>query len=116
MSKEILFRAKTKATKEWTYGHFAKQYDVPQIYTGNGHECIHEDTLCQYTGLTDIHGDKIFEGDIITNISDGSCGYVKWNNNCAGFIIVKDNNKHCTLSASEEYEIVANIYYHPMML
>lgn len=63
--REILFRAKTKATNEWTYGHFAKQYDVPQIYTGNGHECIYEDTLCQYTGLTDKNDTKIFEGDIV---------------------------------------------------
>ena len=66
MSREILFRAKTKATKEWTYGHFAKQYDVPQIYAGNGHECIYEDTLCQYIGLTDKNGTKIFEGDIVS--------------------------------------------------
>jgi uncharacterized phage protein (TIGR01671 family) len=65
MSREILFRAKTKATKEWTYGHFAKQYDVPQIYAGDGHECVYEDTLCQFTGLTDKNGTKIFEGDIV---------------------------------------------------
>jgi len=28
MNREILFKAKTTATKEWTYGHFAKQYDI----------------------------------------------------------------------------------------
>lgn len=80
MSREILFRAKTKATKEWTYGHFAKQYDVPQIYAGNGHECIYEDTLCQYTGLDDKNGNKIFEGDIL---HFGDKNYlVFWNDEC----------------------------------
>ncbi len=65
MNREILFRAKTKATKEWAYGHFAKQYDVPQIYAGSGHECVYEDTLCQFTGLNDKNGTKIFDGDIV---------------------------------------------------
>ena len=80
MSREILFKAKTKATKEWTYGHFAKQYDVPQIYTGNGHECVYEDTLCQYTGLTDKNGIKIFDGDVLRF---GDKNYlVFWNDEC----------------------------------
>lgn len=99
--REILFRAKTKATKEWTYGHFAKQYDVPQIYTGNGHECIYEDTLCQYTGLIDKNGTKIFDGDILQGdeypyCSDGDYNYyaeVVWfDNGCCGFGLCTHKN------------------------
>ena len=36
--REILYRAKSKATDEWVYGYFVKQYDVAQIYTDNGGE------------------------------------------------------------------------------
>lgn len=138
MNREILFRAKTKATKEWTYGHFAKQYDVPQIYAGNGHECIYEDTLCQYTGLTDKNGTKIFEGDILQGdeypyCSDGEYNYyaeVIWfDNDCCGFGLCTHKNPKSAVRGisdgncewfedfdSNNWSVVGNIYDNPELL
>lgn len=138
MNREILFRAKTKTTKEWTYGHFAKQYDVPQIYADNGHECIYEDTLCQYTGLTDKNGIKIFEGDILQGdeypyCSDGDYNYymeVVWfDDGCCGFGLCTHKNPKSAVRGisdgncewfedfdSNNWLVVGNIYDSPELI
>lgn len=84
--REILFKAKRKDNNEWVYGWLLKtKYDTKRIFIrtfpnkDDDYEnyVVIPETICEYTGLTDKNGVKIFEGDIIENKIGGK-GIVKF--------------------------------------
>ena len=69
----------------------------------------------QYTGLKDIAGYEIFEGDIVKDISNELIGYIEYSD--GGFVIIYDDITE-KLNADEAayLEVAGNIFENPELL
>lgn len=73
--REILFKAKRIDNGKWFEGYYQKRYDLlgneehlifrADSYTVWEYAKIDPETLCQFTGLYDRYGNKIWENDIL---------------------------------------------------
>lgn len=124
--REILFKAKRVDNAEWVEGYYAKKYDLLGkrhliLYVDNHvrWECVEIDpeTLCQFTGLCDKNGKKIWENDILMAHLDESYpedvtyetiqwGMAGWATREAG----STDRQYLDEFDLEHYEVVDNIF------
>lgn len=134
--REILFRGKAKAgykwisEGEWIEGSLFYSDDengiVCQIatsYLSNNKDEpvmvvayeVDPETVCQYTGLTDKNGRKIFVGDIV---KIGLEHYEVWWNCDSSSITLssKNESRGLYLSRNETVEVIGNIFDNPELI
>ena len=126
--RDILFRAKRTDNREWVYGNYA----FCDCYTNQKHYifqnkpleyAVDESTLCQYTGLTDKNGLKIWENDIVKRtdlhrVGELSIGIIEYDIENTAFVIHWiDNPKYSpTYPWKDRIAVVGNIFDTPELL
>lgn len=134
--REILFKAKRLDNGEWVEGmlikthiglficfeensHYCSQYGYMKI---DGIAMVDGNTLCQYTGLTDKNGKKIWENDIICNYyddlfpEDETMSLIVWD--IFGWKIKEGSSPEEISIATDigNCEVVGNIFDNPELL
>ena len=144
MNREILFRAKKVDDGEWVEGYVVQKYGTHFLYdVKNADTCrqnsylVDPNTICQYTGLTDKNGKKIWENDILKGFfypycHDGEYNYyaqIEWSEYTKAFVIVTVKNPKSSVRGisdgntelmegwePDSWEIIGNIYDNPELL
>ena len=129
--REILFRAKRLSGGVWAEGDLSRCVVVGETHirrieknlSTTTHK-VDPETICQYTGLTDKNGRKIFEGDIVSAPFTGYAGKTRERKGVVEFV---NGAFSVNWNDSEEYgknfvgyvndiEIIGNIFDNPELI
>ena len=138
--REIKFRGQTRRKGEkvrldgtpvggnWVYGGVRQgKGDFSMIYEDETYDkrVVYTDTLCQYTGLTDKNGKKIWENDIVKYtdelINKEKVDLIKFNETHASFCKLHKSPMGLQYIYIDEYganncEVIGNIFDNPELL
>ena len=108
--REILFKAKRIDNGEWVEGLIWKKKPnankifiscFPDMDDNEEVYVVDPNTICQYTGLTDKNGNKIWENDIIEvkNNKRHFISQIEWDDYAKGFSFQDSKSTWCGLDA-----------------
>ena len=127
--REILFRSKRLDNGEWIIGRYALMHGYHYIMPKDDYSIWYEvnpNTICQYTGLTDKNGNKIWENDVVrsTIITERKAKvvYGDFNCNCCHgvygwtFEPIGGYSEICDIRETETIEVIGNIFDNPELM
>ena len=125
MAREILFKAKRIDNGEWEEGYYCKygyvgkekHYIIP-IYASDLYAFeIDTNTLCQYTGLTDKNGNKIWENDVVKYPAYEEIFKVIWDSgNCEYMVDSEWGSFGLGYYIGYDLEVIGNVFDNPELL
>lgn len=130
MERKIAFRGKNIHTGEWLYGDYHRKGKTHYI-TKPGQYLreyapiefiVDGKTICQFTGLLDKNGKKIYEGDIVRYYDDIEdelvSSHVIYHKESCSFCAAP--TKHCGdyigICAQWQFEVIGNIFDNPSLI
>ncbi len=134
MSRPLKFRAWDDTKKEWTFNIKVNINITESVGSRTGNiwmksaRKFHKVVIEQYTGLKDMHGKEIYEGDIVfdkrcriyTGLpSDNHTYIVKWEERIATFVLYhtgKYSNSFVMFKDYKDLEVIGNVHENPELL
>lgn len=109
--KEYLFRGKSLITGSMIYGNLF-QREQQSFILADGHVLeVLSETVGQYIGVTDMHGHKIFEGDILLDKTEQYQGTVSSVGDSMEIVIDLNNDRlYPSDLVSSTVEVIGNRY------
>lgn len=138
--REILFRGRRISDGSWVEGGIIKTFhpnfdhESPETFKFLNANCycicannrdifVEQESISQFTGLTDKNGKKIFEGDIVKHYCSSEdktifdVGQFYWCENICQFRRTsRTEGQFYDVNNSCEYEVIGNIYDNPELL
>lgn len=130
--REILFKGKRIDNDEWIDGYYKKRHDFlgneeHLIFYADGHTVwdhaeVSSGTICQFTGLCDKNGKRIWENNVVWLVCNGEehVYQIVWDNSELDFKATNGEENYGLnfeyLLCCDEIEVIGNIFDNPELL